>query len=662
MKRILSLVLALTLLAGLLCGCGAENDTDSDPTISGPLESNIYVPAIGGAEGDFMRGADVSSLLAELNSGVTYYDFDGSALDGPGFMKLLKDCGFNWIRLRVWNDPYDENGNSYGGGNNDIDAAVTMGQWATEAGLKVFIDFHYSDFWADPSKQMVPKAWADFFFPEDKQEALYTFTQESLKKLLDGGVDVGMVQLGNETNGGMAGEVSWSGRCNLMNAGAKAVREAAAEYGKDILIAVHFTNPQSSDDFLKCAAKLAEYEVDYDVFASSYYPFWHGTTESLTAILKTVADTYGKQVMVAETSWAYTMEDGDGSTNSVTESNTPTGYYPFDTQGQAAELADVVQAVVNVGEAGVGVFYWEPAWIPVTVYDGTAESWQTNSAIWEEYGSGWASSYAGSYDPDDAGVWYGGSSWDNQALFDFEGHPLESLKTYLYVQTGTTGFDITVTRAESPTLEYAVGDEILLPETIHVEYNYGDAQDLAVQWDPEEADIDPYVPGEYTITGIAGEDVPVTCTVKVAYVNLLANPSFEDEDMSMYTLSQGEDVVQRSTDDPKSGSESLHFYSTSAIDFTAQQVITLEPGLYTFSLVGQGGDVGDSAVTYAYVRFGETELTQDFVLSGWRVWAEPEIQFELAEATEVTLGIHVSAAAKGWGTFDDWYLCALPSA
>lgn len=418
-------------------------DTDT------PVESELKVDKIEGIKEDFMRGVDISSLVAEYDSGVNYYDFEGNELplepeDGEnGFFDFLGECGINWVRLRVWNDPYDEDGNGYGGGNNDLDKAKLMGKLATDAGMQVLIDFHYSDTWADPNKWYVPKAWEDMSF-EQKTEALKEYTKESLTELLDAGVDVGMVQVGNETTNGMAGESNWNNMCTLMQAGCSAVREVASEKNREILIALHFTDIQQEGNYEYIAKVLDDKEIDYDVFASSYYPYWHGEGSNLTKVLKEIADTYKKKVLVAETSYIYTFEDGDGFGNSIEEdSEWVTFDYPATVQGQADAVADVMQAVVNIGDAGLGVFYWEPAWIPVQVYDEDADNADdilaANKKIWEEKGSGWASSYCGSYDADDAGQWYGGSSWDNQAMFDFNGNPLESINIYKYVYSGTTG-------------------------------------------------------------------------------------------------------------------------------------------------------------------------------------------------------------------------------
>ena len=395
--------------------------------------SDIYVAPVAGMSDDFVRGVDIASYLAEIESGVVYKDFEGNELDEEGFFRLLAQSGVNCVRVRVWNDPYDKDGNSYGGGHNDLNTAITIGQLATKAGLQVLVDFHYSDFWADPSKQKAPKEWAHLFWDE-KQQAFYDYTKESMEALLDAGVNVTMVQVGNEINNGLAGETDVTKINTLLIQGSSAIREVSAAKNKNIQIAVHYTNPDSSSlpDY---AEGLKTASVDYDVFAVSYYPFWHGTREKLTQQLSTIADTYGKKVMVAETSYVYTNEDGDGNANSIsTESTGIVLNYDISVQGQANEVRDVIEAVKQVGDAGIGVFYWEPAWIPVQVYNaGSSDASAVlaeNKKIWEEYGSGWASSFASSYDPKDAGIYYGGSSWDNQAMFDFEGNPLESLKVF----------------------------------------------------------------------------------------------------------------------------------------------------------------------------------------------------------------------------------------
>lgn len=344
--------------------------------------SSLYVHKQDLAE-DFILGMDVSSVIALENSGVTFRDFDGKARD---LFSILKDNGINYIRVRVWNDPFDEAGRGYGGGNNDLNTAISIGQSAAENGMKLLVDFHYSDFWADPGKQQAPKAWAGMDIKE-KQAALYDFTLDALTQLQAAGEDIGMVQLGNETNGRMAGERTWMNIYYLMAAGAKATREV----DPNIKIAVHFANPESAGSYMNYASKLDYYKLDYDIFASSYYPFWHGTLDNLTAVLNEVQTTYHKQVLVMETSYANTLEDTDHHPNAIGEGSNYETPYPISIQGQANAVADVIRAVNSIG--GLGVFYWEGAWITV---GGTYEE---NQRKWEEHGAGWASSYAAAYAP-----------------------------------------------------------------------------------------------------------------------------------------------------------------------------------------------------------------------------------------------------------------------
>ena len=415
--RILILMLAFLLLLNLL-----PFAADAEKTAS-----NLYVKKVENLPEDFIFGMDVSSVLAEEASGVKYYDFDGNETD---LFTLLAACGINTIRVRVWVNPYDDQGRGFGGGNCDTATAVTIGKRAAAAGQKLIVDFHYSDFWADPGKQMVPRAWKDMEI-EEKTEAVYRYTKDCLSQLKDAGVDVCMVQTGNETNGALCGEKTWMNIAFLMDAGARATREVYP----DALVALHFANPENADSYRTYAKKMDYYEknglIHYDVFATSYYPYWHGTLDNLSRILTEIAETYGKKVMVMETSYAWTEDDTDFSGNTVGSGSGIVRDYPFTVQGQANSVRNITDTVVNRTPSGIGVVYWEGAWISV----GT-ESREKNQALWEEFGSGWASSYAAVYDPKDAGKYYGGSAVDNQAFFDAQGRPLESLKVFRLMREG----------------------------------------------------------------------------------------------------------------------------------------------------------------------------------------------------------------------------------
>ena len=348
-KALFSMFLLLSLLLALPMAAGAEEG------------SPLFVKKVENLPDDFIFGMDVSSVLAEEASGVTYYGFDGQPAD---LFRVLADNGINYIRVRVWNDPFDSQGRGFGGGNCDITAAVEIGKRAAAAGQKLLVDFHYSDFWADPGKQMVPRAWKGMGI-EEKSEAAFTFTRDCMAQLKEAGVDVGMVQVGNETNGALAGEKTWMNIAYIMDAGARAVREIYP----DALIAVHFANPENPDSYRTYAKKLDYYEkgglIHYDVFATSYYPYWHGTLENLSGIMTEIAETYGKKVMVMETSYAYTGEDTDFFGNTVGDGGGITKDYPFTVQGQANSVRNITDTVVNGMKDGIGVCYWEGAWITV---------------------------------------------------------------------------------------------------------------------------------------------------------------------------------------------------------------------------------------------------------------------------------------------------------
>lgn len=620
------------------------------PLPDGPEESEIFIEPVADISDDFIRGMDASAVLVEENSGVKYYGYDGEEQD---VFKTLAQSGVNYIRIRVWNDPYDENGNGYGGGNNDVETAIALGKRATQYGMKVCIDFHYSDFWADPKRQHAPKAWEGMSV-EEKSDALYEFTKESLIKILNAGVDVGMVQVGNEINNGMSGETDFDAVVTLLHSGSRGVREIAETYGKDIQVVLHYTNIDEPDGIDSIAGKLQDAGVDYDIFGLSYYPFWDGTNENMQAVVKNLQDKYGKKVMIAETSYCYTAEDGDGSGNSFVGIDDLVDGYAATVQSQATMIRDVCAAANEVG--ALGIFYWEGTWIPV------GEATADNSPIWEEFGSGWASSYASDYDPEDAGLYYGGCSWDNQAMFDFDGHPLASLNVFKYLRYGSTA-PLAVDSVPGVSVECGVGDELKLPEKVDVIYNDRSANtQAAVTWDEAQvAAIDTNVGGEYEVTGSLEDGTEVTCSIEVKMINYVKNPSFEDADTSMWNVTyEGEDNptdFQVKADDAYTGEVAFHFWSEdSDMEFAIEQEFTdLEPGTYQLFAYAQGGDVSEGEMELYAIVNGE-EQTEPFMVTTWTDWKIPTIpEIKVTDGT-LTIGVRMKCNAKSWGTVDEFTL------
>lgn len=681
-------------------------------------EAEVNVTRVPVSE-EFITGADISSYVSLVESGVVFKDANGNPMTDEEFFAALKAGGTNWVRIRIWDNPYDSSGNGYGGGNNDIEKAIIIGKLATNAGMRVLIDFHYSDFWVDPSKYDAPKAWQGMDI-ETKKEALYNHTYDNLVKLKEAGVDVGMVQVGNETNSGIAGEKTSSDNAMaLFKRGCEAVRDFSEDYlgsRNEVLVAVHFADPQ--DGFDAFAKRLKESNVDYDVFASSYYPMWHetatakGDTSSLTSALSWIASEYGKMVMVAETSWPNTWEDGDGHGNSAPKTSGQNLQYDISLQGQLDEMRAVVSAVSSV-ENGIGVFYWEPAWVPVAYAyndDGTLneEQYKKNQETWEKYGSGWASSYAAEFDPEDAGLWYGGSAVDNQSWFDFDGTALPSLNTYRYIRNGAytdlkiSGVDKTLE------MEVTVGDTITYPDTVTAKFNDGTEKAFAVVWNEEQqAAVSTDKTGEYTVEGVVTctyqptedgavvtEKYSVILTIKVlplASSNQLTNAGFETvtdgaaEGWTIKYITKNEDgtktesttapegssyTVKPTGENPKTGTYGMNFYRGDAgISMKVCQEITgLAAGTYSFGGYIQGGSAGEDDLSYSYViiygtneageRIQKAAYRASAALSGWMNWSNPEISgFEVESGDILEVGFEINTTPAGsWGSIDDAYL------
>lgn len=629
----------------------ADDEAASSPQADNMEEADIFVEPVANISDDFIRGMDASAVLALENSGVTYYNFDGEEQD---VFMTLSEAGINYIRLRVWNDPYDENGNGYGGGNNDVATAVELGKRATMYGMKVCIDFHYSDFWADPKRQHAPKAWEGMSVDE-KCDALYEFTTESLTKLLDAGVDVGMVQIGNEINNGMSGETKLDSVTQLLQSGSRAVREISETYGKDIQIVVHYTNIENKAEIDSLAANLADAGLDYDILGFSYYPFWDGTFSNMQRVAELMQERYGKKIMIAETSYCYTSEDGDGTANSLVGIDDLVEGYPATVQGQAAMIRDVCAAA---NEAGVlGVFYWEGTWIPV------GEATADNSPIWEEFGSGWASSYAADYDPDDAGLYYGGCSWDNQAMFDFDGYPLASLNVWKYLKNGATA-PLAVDSVPDISVSVNVGGEIKLPETVDVIYNdRSENTQATVTWDEAQlAAIDTSIGGNYEVSGTLSDGTVITGHIEIIMDNYVQNPGFEETDTSMwkvtYTGKSNPTDFQEKTDDAHTGDIAFHFWSAdSDMEFSIEQEFTdLEPGTYQLTAYAQGGDMTDDSELELYAITSSGEQTASFMVTTWADWQNPTIpDIKITDGT-LTIGVRMKCNAASWGTVDDFTL------
>lgn len=335
----------------------------------------------------FVRGADISGLIKNEDYGAVYRRADGRKGDA---VKILAENGVNCIRAKVWVDPVD--------GYNTKDQVVELGKRAKRAGMDLLVDFHYSDAWADPGKQNKPAAWASLAFA-DLKTAVYEHTAEVLTALRRAGVKPTLVQIGNETNGGLL----WpDGRwdqleqmAELLTAGCEAVADTVPS-AKSIL---HLAEGGNSGAFQWFFDNAVANGVPFEAIGASYYPYWHGEISALAANLNDLATRYGKPLYLVETAYPFTTEDSDGFANIITDPE-PVAGYPSSPENQSywlKEIATVMRAVPN--GLGKGVFWWEATWTGVE-------------------GAGW--------DPADPAS---GNGWENQALFDFDGKALPGLRT-----------------------------------------------------------------------------------------------------------------------------------------------------------------------------------------------------------------------------------------
>jgi len=321
---------------------------------------------------DFHFGVDLSYINEVEDFGATYQR-DGEPVDP---FVLFGETGHTTVRARLWHSP---DWTTY----STVEDVIRTFRRASDAGMQLLLDFHYSDEWADPSKQKIPAAW-EGMTDDQMADALYRYTHDTLMELHRKGVLPQLVQIGNETNSGMLrdrGETDWARQALFFNAGIRGIRDVEKRTRSRVKVVLHVAQPENALWFFENA--IAAGITDFDVVGLSYYSEWSDfSIPELGSFVGRLRDELDREVMIVETGYAWTRA-------SVTESagNILTQFlrgYPVTPDGQAAFVADVVQAVMD--NDGSGVFYWEPAWV---------------------------SSKATT-------LWGQGSHWENATYFDFE--------------------------------------------------------------------------------------------------------------------------------------------------------------------------------------------------------------------------------------------------
>ena len=365
-------------------------------------------------------GIDVSTYLEQQKLSHPIYTKDGQPIDP---FKIFKNNGVTHIRTRIWNDPYDKDGKPYLAGTCDLDNFINLFKHLKPYDFKYVVDFHYSDFWCDPSKQYLPKEWVKLSFDE-LLTAVYLFTRDSLMKIKEAGVDVTHVQTGNEITHGMLWphgklqydeneEASWSRFTSLLRQGIKGVKEVYP----NAEIIIHLEQSYDQGLYGYFIEQLRKYNVPFDILGSSYYPFWHHGFDEYFANQDMVINKYHVKAMNCEVGYPFTTldyrEDEDGKPKHLVinadniEEFKKMLPYPDSKEGQALFVRDFIR--LSKEHHLEGVFYWEPLWIP---------------------GEGicWASKEGQIYQNDTAKDTR--NEWANQCMFDYNGEVNPSVDEY----------------------------------------------------------------------------------------------------------------------------------------------------------------------------------------------------------------------------------------
>lgn len=360
---------------------------------------------------DFIIGADISTLEDTEKQGGHFFDNGREVrLD-----ECLRDNGVTSVRLRLWNDPYSADGTEYGGGSCDIEKTLRAAKRIKALGMSFMLDFHYSDFWCDPARQGIPKAWRGKSLDEMCRE-IYRFTAETLTRFAAEGASPEYVQVGNEITNGMLWPVGRLDRdtpevlqegfdrlSRLVNAGTSAVRASS-----DAKIIIHLEQSGNNALWREWFDNMISRGLDFDIIGASYYQLWHGSFENMTANFNDMIERYDKDILIVETSYPFTEKHynpekkslifGEGFT--LPDGSKPR--YPFTKEGQREHIRDLIIAAQKVKDGRCrGIYYWEPGWLAVR-----ESTWATTSAL-KDIGEEEKST---------------GNEWANQCLFDYGGN------------------------------------------------------------------------------------------------------------------------------------------------------------------------------------------------------------------------------------------------
>lgn len=587
----------------------------------------VQVNPIENLSTDFIKGADVSIMPELERNGTKFYD-NGIEQDG---LTILKNHGVNWIRVRIWNNPYVVGPEGVGGGNTDEAKAIEMAKRAKALGMKVLVDFHYSDFWVDPGQQKKPDAWKND--SSDKLvDDVYAYTAKVMQDFNAQGVTPDMVQVGNELNNGMLWPEAQLTEDNpngykflakLLNAGLQAVHDNDKDNKVKTMIHLAGVDVNLYHTFFDNL--IVKNKVnDFDIIGMSFYPFWHGTMDDLKNTMNDVSAKYNKDVIAVETAFGYTLEDADFEKNNFGTNEEKVGGYKATVQGQATGLRDVMATVASVNDnRGLGIFYWAPDWV-------------INEKV------GWKSNG-------------GGNGWDNLTLFDTKGNALESMDTFNLVSDPNNQYiEPQVTTINTVDVkDVSLYSNVDLPQTVGVVYSNDAVKNMSVKWDVAKPIF--AKPGNYTISGtVEGLAQKAIANIEVKNkMNLVLNGNFENETLNGWDIVGDSSAINLAWNQGDVRDKcAMHYWNNKPFNVIIKQKLKgLSDGKYTLSCWTQGN--GLASKYQLFVKQNGVEMTTDIKDDGWNRWHQTSIKNIEVKNGEVEIGFILNGRPDTWGSIDD---------